>query len=263
MITAFRGLAALGALILAGCAAESELIQRAPDFTAERLQKGGLAVLGVVQVEEVAQVRAPLVDALERVLGSARRDIPLVPATRACGALPDSVKRLFLLGYQMRGEPDERLFAVVAKEARGMARYGILARVESAPIRYGTRQVTTGLPGNERRVNEVQVTGRDAHVSVRIYDLTTMGLVFNAKYVGSFDAVPIVRPPADSANAARPPVEVDPGVRRATRLPGPGDAPSVLGYPEPPPTARAAEASFLLMARDLPGAPPPPATRKR
>lgn len=140
-----------------------------------------------------------------------------------------------------------------------MARYGILARVESAPIRYGTRQVTTGLPGNERRVNEVQVTGRDAHVSVRIYDLTTMGLVFNAKYIGSFDAVPIVRPLADSLKA----VEGDPGVRRATRLPGPGDGPYALGYPDAPPTARAAEASFLLMARDLPGAPPPPSAKGR
>lgn len=210
----------------------------------------------------MAQVRPPLIDALERVLTSARRDIPLVPAARACEAVPDTVKRLFLLGYQMRGEPDERLLASVAAAARGMARYGILARVESAPIRYGTRQVTTGLPGNERRVNEVHVTGRDAHVSVRIYDLTTMGLVFNAKYVGSFDAVPIVRPPADSLRAL-PPEERDPVVRPATRLPGPGDGPSALGYPDAPPTAKAAEASFVLMVRDLPGAPPPPATRRR
>jgi len=254
-------LAALAGLLLAGCAAESELIEQSPEFTAESLQKGGLAVLGVVQVEEVAQVRAPLVDALERVLASARRDIPLVPAAKARAAVPDSVERLFLLGYQMRGEPDERLIAVVAKEARGMARYGILARVESAPIRYGTRQVTTGLPGNERRVNEVRVTGRDAHISVRIYDLTTMGLVFSAKYIGSMDAAPVVRPPnRDSLNAA---VEADPGVRRATRLPGPGDAPSALGYPDAPPTARAAEASFLLMARDLPGAPPHPSAKGR
>lgn len=251
-------LAALAGFLVAGCAAESKLIDRDPGFTAERLQQGGLAVLGVVQVEEVAQVRPALIEALERVLTSARRDIPLVPAARACEAVPDTVKRLFLLGYQMRGEPDEGLLASVAMAARGMARYGILARVESAPIRYGTRQVTVGLPGNERRVNDVQVTGRDAHVSVRIYDLTTMGLVFNAKYVGSFDAVPIVRPPADSLKTA----EAEPGVRRAAR-PGPGDASPLLSYPEPPPTARAAEASFLLMARDLPGAPPPPASQRR
>ena len=260
-------LAGLAVLLLAGCAAESKLVDQSPEFTAERLQRGGLAVLGVVQVEEVAQVRAPLVDALERVLASARRDIPLVPASRVGSAVPDSVERLFLLGYQMRGEPDERLFVAVAEAARGSARYGILARVESAPIRYGSRQITTGLPGDERRVNVVRVTGRDAHVSVRIYDLTTRALVFRGKYVGSSDAAPIVRPPAsDSLNAGSgSPVRADPGVRpgRETWIPGPSDDPSLFGYADPPPTARAAEASFLLMARDLPGAPPPPASRGR
>lgn len=257
-------LVALGVLLLSGCAVESQLTEQAPDFTAERLRAGGLAVLGVVQVEEVAQVRPPLVAALERVLAAARSDIPLVPAARARGALPDSVERLFLLGYQMRGTPDEALFATVAKTALASARYGILARVESAPIRYGSRQVMTGLPGEERREVQVRVTGRDAHVSVSIYDLTTRALVFGAKYVGSSDEAPNFRPTGEDSLAPPPPppVHVDPGVRAGT-IPGPGEDPSRLGFPEAPPVARAAEASFLLMARDLPGAPGAPEAEKK
>lgn len=248
-------LAAVGLLTLAGCAAESQLINQAPDFTAERLHEGGLAILGVVQVDEVAQVRPALVDALERVLSATRRDIPLVPAARARGALPDSVERIFLLGYQMHGEPDKVLFTRVAREARASARYGILARVESAPIRFGSRQVVSGLPGDERRDVQVRVTGRDAHISVRIYDLSTLAQVFSAKYIGSSDVAPMIRPPSeDSLKAATRTAHVDPGVRVAR--------PWQEEFPDPPPVSQAAEASFLLMARDLPGAPParPPAT---
>ena len=260
--------AALVGLFLAGCAVESQLIDQAPDFTADRFHQGGLAVLGVVQVDEVAQVRPPLVDALERVLTATRRDIPLVPAARARASVPDSVERLFLLGYQMRGEPDRAPFAAVAKAAGASARYGILARVEEAPIRYGSRQVTTGLPGDERRDTQVRVTGRDAHVSVRIYDLTSLALVWSAKYVGSSDVAPNFRPPTeDSLDAAsRRPVHVDPGVAVAGtpgEIPGPRDDPAQLGFPDPPTVARAAEAAFLLLARDLPGAPAPPPTPKK
>jgi hypothetical protein len=246
-------------LALAGCAAESQLLDQAPDFTADRLREGGLAVLGVVQVDEVAQVRPALVDALERVLSAVRRDIPLVPATRARGALPDSVERIFLLGYQMHGEPDRVSLTRVAREARASARYGILARVESAPIRYGSRQVVSGMPGDERRDVQVRVTGRDAHISVRIYDLSTLAAVFNAKYIGSSDVAPMIRPPSEDSLKAvtrEATAHVNPGVRTAG-IGGPED-----GFPDAPPVARAAEASFLLMARDLPGAPPspPPAT---
>lgn len=250
-----------GACLGAGCAVESQLTQKASDFTADQLHAGGLAVLGVVQVDEVAQVRPALVDALEQVLTNARRDIPLVPAARTRSALPDSVERLFLLGYQMRGEPDQVWLTLVARAARTSARYGILARVEKAPIRYGARQVLSGLPGDERRSEEVRVTGRDAHVSVRIYDLTTLAVVFSGKYVGSNDAVPNFRPPAPDSTGAPPRIaHVDPGVR-VGGIPGPGDDPARLGFPDPPSTAKAAEASFLLMVHDLPGAPsPPPAT---
>ena len=243
--------AAIALLTLAGCAAESQLIDQAPDFTADRLHEGGLAVLGVVQVDEVAQVRPALVDALERVLSATRRDIPLVPAARARGALPDSVERIFLLGYQMHGDPDKVLLTQVAREARAAARFGILARVESAPIRYGSRQVVTGLPGDERRDVQVRVTGRDAHISVRIYDLSTLTQVFSAKYIGSSDVAPMIRPPSeDSLKAVTRTAHVDPGVRVGR--------PGQEEFPDPPPVAQAAEASFLLMARDLPGAPPPP-----
>src|SRR5712675_1111137 len=79
--------AAVVAAVASGCATESKLVREDPGFTAESLRKGGLAVLGVVQVDEVAQARPPLVAALERVFASARREVPLVRADRAQAAM--------------------------------------------------------------------------------------------------------------------------------------------------------------------------------
>jgi hypothetical protein len=255
---------AAAALMSAGCAAESQLLRADPEFTAKSLRRGGIAVLGVVQVEEVTQVRAPLIAASERVLRATRADVPLVAAERVQAAVADSAYRLFLLGYQMRGEPDSSWLALVAEATRGMARYGLLARVESAPVRYGTRVVASEVAGRQPE-SEVKVAGRDAHIAVQIYDLTTRRVVFSGKYVGGSDAAPILRPvPPDSADAYPPPLEPGAGPTTAgpapgaPGIPGPSDSPSALGFPEAPPVARAAEAAFLIFARSLPGGPPPP-----
>jgi len=250
---------------LAGCASESTLIKQDPGFTAASLRSGGLAVLGVVQENEVAQARPPLVDALQRVMAGARRDIPIVPAARTQAALGDSATRLFLLGYQLRGDPDSLWLARAADVARPLAHYGMLARVRELRVRYGTREV-----GSSRATGmgegAVRVTGRDVQVEVTVYDLTTRESVYRGKFLGTYDAAPNFRPPpADTLN----PDSVEVGLRaprRATQtferptgfaIPGPSDAPSDLGYPDAPPVARASESAFLEFARALPGAPKP------
>lgn len=261
---AARAALAVGALVLAallgGCAAETDLLRQDPGFTAETLRQGGLAVLGVVQVDEVAQVRGPLIAGLTQVLRATRRDVPLVEAARVEGAMPDSAYRLLLLGYQMRGEPDSLWLAVAANAARGMARYGVLARVESDAVRYGTRYVSNDVPGRQSE-SQVQVTGRDAKIAVDVYDLGTRLLVFRGRFIGASDAAPSFRPAAadsDSLELPLPTPEPRP-VNPATGLPpipGPSDSPAALGYPEAPPVSKAAEAAFVSFARSLPGAPP-------
>lgn len=263
---------ALGCLLaLSGCASESTLIRQDPGFNAASLRSGGLAVLGVVQEDEVAQARPPLVDALQRVMAGARRDIPVVPAERVQAAMGDSLTRLFLLGYQLRGDPDDPQLARAADLARPLARYGLLARVREQRVRYGTREMP---PSRVTGMGEgaVRVTGRDVQVEVTVYDLATRQQVYRGKFLGTYDAAPNFRPaPADTLN----PDSVEVGLRtprRATQtfqqptgfaIPGPSDSPTDLGYPEAPPVARASEAAFLEFARALPGAPQPGTPRNK
>src|SRR5260221_12037945 len=82
----------------AGCAHVADVRDENPGFTAEALRAGGLVDLGVVQVNEVPQVRPPLIAALERVLAATRHDIRLVPAAQAQATVDDSTSRLLLLG---------------------------------------------------------------------------------------------------------------------------------------------------------------------
>ncbi len=257
--------AAVVAAVASGCATESKLVREDPGFTAESLRKGGLAVLGVVQVDEVAQARPPLVAALERVFASARKEVPLVRADRAQAAMGDSVVRLFLLGYQMRGDPDSLWLARAAQAVRPFARYGVLARVEGTSIRYGTRTVPTSAATGEAE-QDVRITGRDAHVSATVYDLGTGAVVYSAKFIGASDDAPNLRPPpADTLNPdSLPPPRPPRGPSQTFRpgmtypIPGPGDSPADFGYPDPPSVARAAENAFLILARSLPGGPAPP-----
>lgn len=270
-----RLFAALALVAAAGCAAEAELLREDPKFSAAELRAGGLAVLGVVQVDEVTQARPPLIDALERVLAGARRDIPVVPAARVQAALGDSATRLLLLGYQLRGDPDSLWLARAAETARPMARYGVLARVEQTRVRYGTRDIPASASTGEGE-QAVRITGRDVRTEVSVYDLGSRVLVYRGKFVGSSDAAPIFRPPPrdtlnpDSADVKPKPTWVErpnqsfrPGAA-GFPTPGPSDSPSDMGYPDAPPVARAAENAFLTFVRSLPGGPPmPPAPRLR
>jgi hypothetical protein len=256
---------AAAAVLASGCATESKLLREDPGFTAESLRKGGIAVLGVVQVDEVAQARPPLVAALERVLAAARKEIPLVRADRAQAALGDSAVRLFLLGYQMRGDPDSLWLARAAHAVRPLARYGVLARIEGTSIRYGTRTVPSSFATGEGE-QDLHVTGRDVRASATVYDLDTGAIVYRGKFIGGADEAPNLRPPpADTLNPDSLPPQPRPrGPSQTFRpgstypIPGPGDSPADFGYPDPPSIARAAENAFLILARSLPGGPATP-----
>lgn len=262
-------LAALAIAAAAGCASEAQLLREDPAFTAGEIRSGGIAVLGVVQVDEVTQARPPLIDALERVLAGARPDIPFARAARVHAALGDSATRLLLLGYQLRGDPDSIWLARAADAARPMARYGVLARVEETRVRYGTREIPSSeITGEGERA--VRITGRDVRAEVSVYDLASRVLVYRGKFIGASDAAPIYRPPPrdtlnpDSALVERRPswIERPQTFRPGTGgfpTPGPSDSPSDLGYPDAPPVARAAEGAFLTFVRSLPGSPPVPA----
>jgi len=220
----------------------NEVRTASPEFTAEALRTGGLAVLGVVQVNEVPQVRPPLVDALERVLGATRHDLRIVPAAQTQASMGDSTTRFLLLGYQMHARPDPDWFSRAVDSLHAVAHYGVLARVESDVLRYSGRNLPEGDP-TIGQMDQVRITGREARVSVHVYDLTTRAMVFTGTYSGSTEAAardtlrsPLPRPVGG---------EVEVGPRE----------PSVP-YPDAPPLARALEPAFVEFARSLPGGPP-------
>lgn len=232
-----------GLVLGGGCAGpEEEVRSVAPEFTAETLRNGGLAILGVVQVDEVPQVRPPLIEALERVLGATRHDLRVVPAAKVDAVMGDSTTRFLLLGYQMHDRPDPDWFERATDSLRATARYGVLARVESDALRYSGQDVAN-LPYEQ--TPEVRVVGREAKVEVHVYDLTTRAIVFHNTYSGSAEAAATDTIP----QAVLPP---SPGEVQVTprRQPQP--------YPESPPLAKALERAFLEFARELPGGPPPP-----
>lgn len=267
---------ALGSAVALGCASEATLIREDPGFTAQALRSGGLAVLGVVQEDEVLQARPPLVDALQRVLAGARRDIPLVPAAQIQAALGDSVTRLLLLGYQLRGDPDSIWLARASAAARPFARYGMLARVRATRIRYATREVIASPTAPSGGSESMRATGRDVRAEISVYDLATRAIVSRGVFLGTTEALPNFRPPpADTLNpdsleaAKKKPTWITGGPSQSFRPgsegfppPGPSDSPTDMGYPEVPTVARASESAFLEFARALPGGPPATAAKR-
>lgn len=232
----------------AGCAHISEVREASPGFTAEALREGGVVVIGVVQVNEVPQVRPPLVEALERVLTATRADIPLVPAARADAALDDSTERILLLGYQMHGTLAQAWLDRAADSLGGLARYGVLARVESDKLRYAVRDAPVNDPTLQSPSGRIRITGRDAHVSVQVYDLKTRERVFAGSYIGAAevaepDTMPLVLGEAPTS-------------RNVSMGATPQVAPIDQEYPKPESLARALEPAFLEFARSLPGGPP-------
>jgi len=234
----------------AGCAHVAEVRQADPDFTAEALRSGGLVVMGVVQVNEITQVRRPLMEALEQVLTTTRRDIPVVSAASAAAALDDSTERLLLLSYQMHGTPGAPWLVRAADSLGGLARYGVLARVKSDRLHYANRDAPPTDPSLQSPSGKILVTGRDADVSVDIYDLRTRAHVFGGNYSGSAEAAAVdsaVVPPAPPAAGGGVTFQAAPQ----------GVSPITQGYPDPLPLARAAGMAFLEFVRSLPGGPPP------
>lgn len=243
-------LSALSATLLTawtGCAHVADVRKADPGFTADALRAGKLVDLGVVKVNEIPQVRPPLVEALERVLAATRSDIPLIPAARAQAAFDDSTGRLLLLSYQMRGTPEAVWLTRAADSLRGIARYGVLARVESDVVRYSVRPAPRADSSLESSNGRFLVTGRDARVSVRVYELATRALVFDGTYRASAESAAV-----DTMRLATYPMRTR---EMAKIFVTPTLPRSQQGYTDPPPLARALEAAFLEFARSLPGGP--------
>lgn len=237
---------ALAVALGAGCSPMSRVRTSDEGFTVDALRAGKAAVVSVVQVDEIADVRPPFIDALERVLQATRPDLPLVPHARVAAALDDSTSRFLLLGYQMHGSADPVWLRRAAASLRGLARYGILGRVESVVQRRVDRVDPTRDPDLRSGTGEIRVTGQDARVSVHVYDLESLDLVFSGSYWGTNEV-------ALTPGEAMPPRhsetdEID--------VSSPYDSTVTGLFLKAPPLARSLEPAFVSFARSLPGGPP-------
>ena len=232
-----------------------ELSRIDPSLTDTDLRQGKVAVLGVVKFQEPDQVRPPLIAMLERTFRDERHDVPLIGADSVRQMLGPERDRRLLLAYEYQGSLSPDDLAEISDSLRGAAKFILLARVERDRMRNSTRGINSADTGVARSDYAMGVTGRDARVEVRLYDLARRTLVMSAKYVGSSENERPVLSPLRPGGGSGATVEIGQAV-----------PPEEQGYPGAPELALALEQPFRSFARALPGAPkptavPPPARR--
>ena len=214
----------------------------------ESLRAGGVAVLGAVQVNEVDQVRPPLIATLDTVLTAKWSGVPLMRYARARAALDDSTARLLLLGYQMQGQAEPLWLGRAAHALADSARYGVLARVRKQYVWTEERE-TDRLDKSYRGV-KLRVTVLESEVSIHLYDLKTRGLVFGADLTGYAERTA----PSDSLPMPeRPPIRD--WSTPEDRAREPFEAPPEL-YLEPPPVPWALAHAVAAFADSVVGSAP-------
>jgi hypothetical protein len=249
-VAALLSAAALGAGLgaaFAGCAAERQVAPPASGLTADTLRAGGLAVVGVTVIDEVEQVRPPLVAALEATLGRSRPDLSLRLAATVRDSLGLAEYRRILLAYQSTGALAPSDLSELGARLGPATRFALLARVEKNDVHVSGApqpQQPTGVGMSGPMALPPRVT-RDARIRFTIYDLSDPYVAWEALYASSSENVL----PDSLRNRPR---------RVAFDAPGaPGAAGDFGGMrpdsPETPPLAAALMEAFRSFAADLPG----------
>lgn len=232
-ILAFAAIVVLAAL--GGCGAGHEKVRPTVGIPVQEFRDGGLAVAGVTVIEEVEQVRPPLIAGLEQVLRTDRPDLPFREAASVRGALGLPAYRRLLMAYQTTAtlKPEE---LAEFKTALGPGtRYVLLARVDKISVS------ESGRPGQfaPAMANDFYAIRRDAKIRFTLFDLTTARAAFEGTYASSSqNTVP------DSSR-----------VRNAPLRPGEG---TVLTTPRVNPEVRTPDLAYALeeayrdFASDLP-----------
>jgi len=230
-----------------GCAAKRQVVTEESGLTADMLRADGVALVGVTVVDEVEQIRPPLVEAMERSLLYWRPDIAVTSAGRIRDQLGLPVYRRMLAGFQQSGSLTEADRVALSAALHNVARYLILARVEMDAIKARGRGTfsssrTSGTYGSIG----VGVSSRNTKVRVLLYDTAVGRTIRSAVYTSSSDFVP---PAGMPAAPPRPRV-----ILRQGYEPEPPYDPT----PHLPTLVDALLEAFRAFAQDLPGPVLPP-----
>lgn len=227
-------------LLTAGCASERSLLVADEELTAAALRDGGVALVGVTMVDEVEQVRPPLVAALERAMAETRPDLPLRPAAAVTESLGTPESRRVLAGYQREAAVDAPTLESLSGTLSATARYALFARVDKSAVHLPPAPRPSDYEyGPPRFTGSIR---RDARVRMTLYDLARRRVAWEAVYSSSSEnSLP------DSLVLTRR------GPTRVTYDEGqPGGRPDVSVTPETPSLAEAAMEAFRRFAGDLP-----------
>jgi hypothetical protein len=227
---------AVAALLLSGCAAERTVLVRDETLTAAAIRDGGLAVVGVTMIQEVEQIRPPLIAALERVMEETRPDLPFQTADSVRATLGLPASRAVLASYQRTGALADPALRDLAADLGGGVRFAIFARIEKSNVHYPPppREDAFGFSGPIGS----QATSRDARVRLTLYDLSRREVAMEAVYASS------------SENALPDSIAKLPARTRGTLGdPGPATPPPL---PEVPSLADASVEAFRAFAYELP-----------
>lgn len=204
------------------------------------LQQDGLAVIGVTMVDEVEQVRPPLVAALQDALKNTRPDLRISPAAAIAETLGLAESRRVLATYQRDAALDAPTLESLAGALSATARYALLARVDKSTVHLPPAPRPSDYAyGQPRFSGSIR---RDARVRLTLYDLERRRVAWEAVYTSSSEnSLP------DSLALTRR------GQPRATYEAGrPGGSTDLAVTPETPSLAEAAMEAFRRFAGDLP-----------
>jgi hypothetical protein len=207
-----------------------------------------MALVGITVLDEVEQLRPPLVSTFEKVLAAMRPDLPIRRAVETREALGLPAYRKLLFAYQETGKLEPEQIAEIGKGIGSRTRYAILARVEKNSVRASgvapsPSSTTSGPPTS---MPSPPTLSRDARIRFTIYDLGQAREVFQATYISSSD-----NRTADPAYAPfeKGPPKIDPNTstgRVVTRESIPDQS------PESPSLAEALIEGYRAFALDLP-----------
>ena len=211
----------------------------------ESLRAGGVAVLGAVMVNEVDQVRPPLIAALDSVLAARWPGVPVRRYARVRSALDDSTARFLLLGYQLHGQAEPLWLSRAGASLRDSVRYGVLARVRRTRVR--TVERDSDRADESGKPIRVRATIVEGDVALHLYDLVTNGLLYSRTVAGEAER----DAPSDSLlKPERPPLQTwsTPESRAAEPM-----QPQITLFPEPPSPARAVAGAMAAFADSVIG----------
>lgn len=200
-------------------------------------------------VEEVEQVRPPLIAALEKVLRESRPDLPFRTAASVRDSLGAAEYRRILAAYQLDGKLSDADRGVLASRLRGSARFALLARVDKDDIRQPPlRRSSSGQVGAASPTFGAFTASRDTRIRVTLYDLASGKESWAAIYASSSDNVLPDSVPRLPSQLIVPP----PGAEREV---------PVEPVPEVPSLAEAVVEGYRAFVADLPARPASPAAR--